>query len=804
MRRNRMEQIKNTQKASNFNVLFSIILLMIFLLLFGKNVKSQDKIIGFNAYGSIDNGGNGYQINTDGSNYAVNAIFPYSISGNPTDMVDGNDGYIYANGPGNGYTTGGVIFKVKYDGSNYTILRKFTLSTDGSSPRFRPVLGTDGFVYGLNESGGANNSGTIWRVKRDGTLFSVIYNFPASTGAFQNYLGAFVNVDYSGFFGSLTFGLDGKLYGLCGGGSLGTHLFRLNTNGSGFSILLHGTGYSNSPIPGSGIASPLTLGSDGNFYGCFTGGGLIDFAGGKGVIFKFNPTNNAYTLLHYFTIDGLEGKTPYGLAEGSGGFLYGLCYNLGIPNGIETDHGTLWKIAKDGTGFSVLKQLSADTTGNGTNYKILAGLNNKIYFSTHSNGHPLVGTGAGGCFMSINPDGTGFRVLRNDFEGNSAPHSFFFRQDTTGAKFFGVSGISTDPLIYTMDTLGGRYTPIHKLSYSSYGYAPNCKPVVVTNPASSQNGFVFGVAAIQGVNNCGTMFKYAPALTSQKVPEMVSYMRNVTSNYRGSILGNYTPLLASDGKLYGTYSLSIPFVYNVGTDAIYQLPTATNSEPVTIKQFSNLGPTACSGFNSNLIEGDDGYIYGTTSSSFSNVYGTIYKMQKDGSNYSNIYFFPAYRGYTNSLLQDPVTHKIICSATGGIFSINTDGTAYTPISLAYAVNPGIVLQGDTLFGIYGSGSSWGVYKVHKNATGFTSLRTFTGSADGYYPNSEITIGTDGFIYGTCGYGGTYGYGTLFKMDKNGNSFSVLRHFTGAPDGGQPGPVSFMPCTAPKQCNQYFF
>jgi hypothetical protein len=36
-----MEQIKSTQRASNFNVLFSVILLMIFLLLFGKTVKSQ-------------------------------------------------------------------------------------------------------------------------------------------------------------------------------------------------------------------------------------------------------------------------------------------------------------------------------------------------------------------------------------------------------------------------------------------------------------------------------------------------------------------------------------------------------------------------------------------------------------------------------------------------------------------------------------------------------------------------------------------------------------------------------------------
>ncbi len=41
MKQNRIEQIKHSQKASNLNTFFSIILLLVFLFLFGKNAKSQ-------------------------------------------------------------------------------------------------------------------------------------------------------------------------------------------------------------------------------------------------------------------------------------------------------------------------------------------------------------------------------------------------------------------------------------------------------------------------------------------------------------------------------------------------------------------------------------------------------------------------------------------------------------------------------------------------------------------------------------------------------------------------------------------
>ena len=804
MRRNRMEQIKNTQKASNFNVLFSIILLMIFLLLFGKNVKSQDKIIGFNGYGGLYNHqGNAYSINTDGSNYQINATFPY-IPQNPNDVVDGNDGYIYSV-VGDGYYRPTYILKIKYDGSDYKEVKKFNQSTEGGSIRYRPVIGSDGYMYGICETGGANNTGTIWKLRLNDRMFSVIYNFPAYTGGGQLYFGFYANIDYNGTNGSLTFGLDGKLYGVCGGGSYGAHIFSLNTNGSGFTALVHGTGYNNSPRAGSGAVAPLVLGSDGNFYGCFAGGGLIDFAGGKGVAFQFNPVSGAYTVIHNFATNGLEGSSPQGIVEGPGGYIYGLCYNLGIPNGIETDHGTLWKMAKDGTGFTVLKQLSAGETGTGVNYKILTGLNNKLYFSTRNWG--LSASTGLGCLMSINPDGSQFRVIKNDFEGLRAPQSFFYRQDGGESKFYGLS-LSNSSYICKMDTSGKKFQPI--LGFDGYykGSSPYAKPLYVNDNSSPQNGKTFGLVSSTTSYASGNLFVYSPNTSINKLPDFVSYMRNYDEDFKGYVSGSTTPLLASDGYFYLIYTKTGSQTYATDTQCIAKLSPTIGSQPTIIKKSYFITSSTAYHISSNLLEGSDGYIYGVMGYGGDNSRGAIFKMLKDGSNYAIIYQIPASIYAPSRVIQDPSTSRLFFSGSYGFFSLNTDGTGYTPVSIPGITNVGIVLQNDTIYGVQNNYSTWNIYKVHKNGTGYTILKNFTGIAEGRYPNNELAIGSDGMIYGSCTNGGTYDYGVLYKINKNGGGFSILKHFnynsSTAGDGFNPGPVVFVPCTTPNNASNVTF
>jgi uncharacterized repeat protein (TIGR03803 family) len=62
-----------------------------------------------------------------------------------------------------------------------------------------------------------------------------------------------------------------------------------------------------------------------------------------------------------------------------------------------------------------------------------------------------------------------------------------------------------------------------------------------------------------------------------------------------------------------------------------------------------------------------------------------------------------------------------------------------------------------------------------------SLDTTTGS----YPQGGLTLGTDNNFYGVTYGGGTFGYGTIYKVRPTGSSYTVLYNFTGGSDGALP-------------------
>ncbi len=67
------------------------------------------------------------------------------------------------------------------------------------------------------------------------------------------------------------------------------------------------------------------------------------------------------------------------------------------------------------------------------------------------------------------------------------------------------------------------------------------------------------------------------------------------------------------------------------------------------------------------------------------------------------------------------------------------------------------------------------------------LYTFTGLADGYYPNGVI-FGPDGNLYGTTEAGGANGDGEVFELASNGDGTwtqSVIYSFQGGSDGSGP-------------------
>jgi len=88
-----------------------------------------------------------------------------------------------------------------------------------------------------------------------------------------------------------------------------------------------------------------------------------------------------------------------------------------------------------------------------------------------------------------------------------------------------------------------------------------------------------------------------------------------------------------------------------------------------------------------------------------------------------------------------------------------------------------------------AGSDCGVVFKLDPAGNFTVLHSFTGGADGGYPQAGLTMDSAGNIYGTTDSGGqgqcaNGGCGVVFKLDTGGN-FTVLHSFTGGADGAGP-------------------
>jgi uncharacterized repeat protein (TIGR03803 family) len=94
------------------------------------------------------------------------------------------------------------------------------------------------------------------------------------------------------------------------------------------------------------------------------------------------------------------------------------------------------------------------------------------------------------------------------------------------------------------------------------------------------------------------------------------------------------------------------------------------------------------------------------------------------------------------------------------------------------------LYGTTEFGGSSIGSGSGiVFKL--NSTGKeTVLHRFTGGADGGEPVAGLIRDSGGNLYGTTGGGGSFGWGTVFKLDTAGKE-TVLYSFTDGADGATP-------------------
>ncbi|MGZ4034926.1 MAG: choice-of-anchor tandem repeat GloVer-containing protein [Bacteroidia bacterium] len=335
-----------------------------------------------------------------------------SINGRfPQGSLISDSTFLYGMTTAGGINDSGTVFKIKPDGTGYSKLLDFTFASGGQP--FGSLISDGTFLYGMTQDGGAGpcfgGCGTLFKIKPDGTGYSKLLNFTDTTGAEPQ--------------GSLF--SDGIfLYGMTRSGGINHKgvLFKIKHDGTGYSKLIDFSGAVN------GSAACGSLFSDGTFlYGMTQFGGANNY----GTIFKIMPNGTGYSKLYDF--DSINGSLPTGSLIFDGTFLYGTTYQGGTNN-----TGALFKIKPDGTAYSKLFDFDPQSGLSGSYPH-----GDLIFDGTFLYGMTFLGGGNHfGVVFRIKPDGTAYSKMLD------------FDYSTCGSQPGG-SLISDGTYLYGMTSAGG-------------------------------------------------------------------------------------------------------------------------------------------------------------------------------------------------------------------------------------------------------------------------------------------------------------------------------------------------------------
>jgi uncharacterized repeat protein (TIGR03803 family) len=263
-------------------------------------------------------------------------------------VTEASDGNLYGTTLYGGQSRKGTIYRIAKDGTGFTVVHEFR-GSDGENPE-GDLVERDGYLYGTTMKGGSGNRGTVFRMSLSGD-HEVLYSFP-ELGRFRN--GVATNSTGADPRAGLMLGADGNFYGTAYQGGAHGHgtVFRI-TPGGELTVLHHFAGAS---FDGAGPLAPLTQDAQGNIYGTTQAGGSMN----QGSAWRLAP-DGTFTLLHSFHINA-HGVTPYAGILPAHGTLYAVTYYDYLDSfGGSIGAGSILKLDVPESGPPLL-QMSASAT----------------------------------------------------------------------------------------------------------------------------------------------------------------------------------------------------------------------------------------------------------------------------------------------------------------------------------------------------------------------------------------------------------------------------------------------------------
>ncbi len=432
--------------------------------------------------------------------------------------------------------------------AQYTKLLEFTgangFEPDGS-------LFFDGtFLYGMTSRGGANNMGTIFKVKTDGTGYLRLLDFAGATNG---------SIPYGSLFSDGTF-----LYGMTsnGGANGNGTIFKIMPDGSNFAKIFD---FSSTT---SGRSPHGSLISDGTFlYGMTLNGGTS----GMGTIFKILKDGSGYVKLFDFT-GTADGREPYGDLLLVGTTLYGMTYSGG-----PSTRGTIFKIQTDGTAYSRL-----------LNFTGYPSWGEEPFGSLVSDGTFLYGMTSGG---GTSNDGTIFRI-RLDIGSVSTIKNFHLDQGDEpfgslliiGSDLYGMTysgGNSGTGALFKVKNDGSGYVKLHDFDIVNNGWLPNASLI-------TDGTFLYGTTEQGNPSDGGVVFKYALPLT----PTITSFA--ATSGPTGTVVTitgtNFSTTASKNFVNFNGWPATV--TASTATSITATVPPAATTGPITVTVLGNTATSA--------------------------------------------------------------------------------------------------------------------------------------------------------------------------------------------------------------------
>lgn len=715
------------------------ILLYLFSILVFTNTKSQipGELWGMTSGGGSANFGTIFKTDINGSNFLVQENFgtKYGTLPDYSQFLVTTNGKMYGLTSSGGKYNFGILFEYDPVSTSYVKKHDFNGSLNGATPMGSLIQASNGKLYGMTSSGGANNLGVLFEYDLITNIYSKKIDFNGAINGAQPK-------------GSLIETLNGKLYGMTyagGANNMGT-VFEFNISNSTYTKLIDFNGSINGSYP----YGDLLKVTNNKLYGMTFLGGINN----KGVIFELDYSSFLFTKKMDFS-GAITGANPAGkLIVANNNKLYGLTSLGGTSNS-----GVLFEFDQLNSTFT--KKFDFNTLSCGSNPfgNLLQANNGKLYGLTQTGGLSTTGvlfeydlttslvTGLTNLQSGIgcsplgsliqHPNGFLYGMTKYGGASNAGvilkfdiANQLFTNEIDFGLSFTNLNGshpagslVKYNDKFYGLTFDGGQnnlgvifeYDPntsLYTKKFEFSGLTSGRNPYGGLTIAN--NGKLYGLTSQGGVNDAGVLFEFDP-LTS-------NYTKKYDFNSANGILLYGDLLLATNGKLYG---LTVAGgLYNNGV--IFEYDVTTNSYSV---KHNFTGPGGCMAKGS-LIQASNGKLYGVTSSCGIG-FGIIFEYDITNSMFTKKHDFTGIPNTNSpySALKEGPNGKLYGLGNGGAISSLGDLFEYDILTSTYQK------------------------KIDFNGTG-----------NGNSPWGSMINSSNGKMYGMTMQGGTNGNGTIFEYD----------------------------------------